>query len=64
MGAQYDDAGELGKTDQIVVGLVKDLAHQGHTVYIENFYTSVPLVIFLQAQVILWCGTMREKRNK
>ena len=62
-GAQYDDVGDLGKTDQIVVGLVKELAHKGYTLYMDNFYTSVPLAIFLQAQGILCCGTMRANRK-
>ena len=28
-GGQEDDVGELGKTDRVVIGLMKDLTYQG-----------------------------------
>ena len=42
---------------------MKDLTYQGHHLYIDNFYTSVPLVLFLVSQGIYTCGTMRSNRK-
>ncbi|XP_065057630.1 piggyBac transposable element-derived protein 4-like [Rhopilema esculentum] len=60
---QEDDVGDLGKTDRVVIDLVKNLTHQGHHLYLDNFYTSVPLVLFLKSQGIYTCGTMRSNRR-
>jgi len=53
----------LGKTDMVVVDLLKDLTHRGHNLYVDNYYTSVPLFVYLQKQGILCCGTMRSNRK-
>ena len=63
-GNDEDDVGQLGKTDRVVISLVKNLAHQGHHLYLDNFYTSVPLFLFLQTQGILCCGTIRSNRKQ
>ena len=60
---QEDDVGELGKTDRVVISLRKDVTHQGHHLYINNFYTSVPLVLSLASQGVHTCGTIRSDRK-
>ena len=44
---QEDDVGDLGKTDRVVINLLADLTYQGYHLYLDNFYTSVPLTLFL-----------------
>ena len=61
--SQNDDVGDLGKTDRVVIDLVADLTYQNYHLYLDNFYTSVPLLLFLSGQGILCCGTMRVNRK-
>ena len=61
--SQNDDVGDLGKTDRVVIDLVADLTYQNYHLYLDNFYTSVPLLLFLSGQGILCCGTMWVNRK-
>ena len=47
----------------VVVNLLKELTHRGHHLYMDNFYTSVRLLLYLERQGILACGTMRSNRR-
>lgn len=54
---------DLGATSNVVVRLsqtVKDFAH--HIIYFDNFYTSLPLLVYLRARGIYSLGTMRTPR--
>lgn len=43
--------------------IVKNGTYQGYHLYLDNFYTSVPLTLFLNGHGILCCGTMRANRR-
>lgn len=54
------DAPDLGATSNIVVRLsqtIPNFAH--HILYFDNFYTSLPLLVYLRARGIYSLGTMR-----
>ena len=60
---QHDDFGDLGVTDMVVINLMAPLTHQGYQLYLDNYYTSVPLLLYLSWKGILACGTMRKNRK-
>ena len=61
-GTNEDDVGQLGKTDCVVISLVKNLAHQGHHLYLDNFYTSVALFVSADpGNLMLWNYTFKQK---
>ena len=62
-GDEREDAGDLGKTGQVVVRLLRGLQHRGFNVYVDNFYTSIPLFYFLSERGIYACGTIRTNRK-
>ena len=62
-GDEREDAGDLGKTGQVVVRLLRGLQHRGFNVYVDNFYTSIPLFYFLSECGIYACGTIRTNRK-
>lgn len=54
---------DLGSTANVVVHLsqtVPDFAH--HIIYFDNFYTSLPLLVYLRARGIYSLGTVRTNR--
>lgn len=56
-------APDLGSTSNVVVRLsqtVPDFVH--HIIYFDNFYTSLPLLVYLRARGIYSLGTMRVNR--
>ena len=57
------DGGELGKTGLVVVRLLDGLQHKGFNVYVDNFYTSVPLFHHLSNHGISACGIIRTNRK-
>ena len=62
-GGDDDDGGDLGKTGKVVVNLMNGFQHRGYELYIDNFYTSIPLLYFLSLRGIRACGTMRSNRK-
>ena len=58
-----DNSGDLGKTGKVVVNLMNGFQHRGYELYIDNFYTSIPLLYFLSLRGIRACGTMRSNRK-
>lgn len=50
-------------TSKVVKDLVKDYTSKGHEIYLDNFYTSVPLAEYLLKQRTLMVGTLRENRK-
>lgn len=57
-----DDAQELLKTEKIVVHLMEPLLDKGYQLYVDNFYTSVNLVSYLDDHATGCCGTVRGNR--
>ena len=47
----------------VVKKLLKDFVEKGHTVYLDNFYTSVPLAEYLFKKKTTLVGTIRENRK-
>ena len=62
-GNTDSEVGNLGKTNKVVVNLSKELTHRGHHLYMDNFYTSVTLLLYMERQGILACGTIRSNRQ-
>ena len=62
-GQEKGNDGELGKTGAVVVNLVKEYKHKGYKLYIDNFYTSVPLLSYLFQVGIGACGTIRANQK-
>ncbi|XP_068098284.1 piggyBac transposable element-derived protein 4-like [Hyperolius riggenbachi] len=53
----------ISTSGKIVVDLLNPLLHQGYHVYLDNFYTSVPLFKFLFSVQTGTCGTVRANRK-
>lgn len=54
------DTPDIGATSNIVIRLsqtIPDFAH--HILYFDNFYTSLPLLVYLRARGIYSLGTVR-----
>lgn len=53
----------FGLGDTVVYNMTKDLAEKYHEVYVDNFFTSVPLMEYLLSHKILCCGTLRTNKK-
>ena len=53
----------LGHAEKVVLNLASDLLDQGRELYVDNFYTSVPLAKALLRRKTLLCGTLRRNRK-
>lgn len=53
----------MGSSGKIVWDLVSPLFHQGYHLYVDNFYTSLPLFRHLYLQQTVACGTVRVNRK-
>lgn len=60
-GTVQDD--EKGHTYNVVMKLMKDFLKKGHTVFLDNFYTSVVLAESLLQEQTSMCGTLRSDRT-
>lgn len=57
------DCPDLGASANVVVRLTQTVPDfQHHIVYFDNFYTSVPLLVYLRSRGIYSLGTVRAKR--
>jgi len=54
---------DFGATETIVWYLTMPLFDAGHCLYVDNFYTSLPLFRALYARRTLACGTIRSNRK-
>ena len=55
---------EKGLAHRVVTDLVADqFCHRNHIVYVDNFFTSLPLLEDLESKGILLCGTYRTNRT-
>ncbi|XP_068090030.1 piggyBac transposable element-derived protein 4-like [Hyperolius riggenbachi] len=53
----------MGAGERIVLDLINPLLHQGYQLYVDNFYSSVPLFKFLHTAQTGACGTVRANRK-
>lgn len=53
----------IGKSGAIVMQLLKPYLHKGHTLYVDNWYTSPALFILLHKNGTNACGTVRKRRK-
>lgn len=52
----------IGKSGNIVVQLLRPYLDKGHTLYVDNWYTSPTLFTFLHKNGTNACGTVRKRR--
>jgi hypothetical protein len=63
-GAVSDiDVSGLGKGADIVSTLLYPYLHKGHTLYVDNWYTSPDLFMWLHDRATNACGTVRKSRK-
>ncbi|KAJ8938649.1 hypothetical protein NQ314_011388 [Rhamnusium bicolor] len=54
----------LGATANVVVRLARLIPqNMNHRLYFDNYYTSIPLLVYLSKQGIYSLGTVRKKQN-
>lgn len=54
----------MGKSGQVILRLMTGLLDKGHHLYVDNWYTSVPLFKHLSEKQTPCCGTIRKNRGK
>jgi len=57
-----DQEKAIGKTGQIVMRLMAPILDKGHRLFVDNWYTSVPLFRLLRDRSTPACGTVRKNR--
>ncbi|GFR83467.1 PiggyBac transposase Uribo1 [Elysia marginata] len=58
-----EDAQALSISEQTVVFMTLPLINKGYTVYMDNWYSSVRLYLYLLGKNTLACGTVRQARG-
>lgn len=53
----------IGKSGEIVLSLLKPYLGKGHTLYVDNFYSSPELFTFLHNNYTNVCGAARKRRK-
>ena len=53
----------FGHAETVALKLMEKLLHRDHALYVDNFYTSIPLVENLLNQKMLICRTLRKNRK-
>ncbi|KAF2364254.1 PiggyBac transposable element-derived protein [Trinorchestia longiramus] len=53
----------MGASDSVVVRLTRDLMDIGATIFMDNYYTSIPLAKFLLSRKTYMCGTARANQK-
>ena len=59
-----DSLSGFGHAETVVLKLMEKLLDRGHTLYVDNFYTSVPLAEALLNRKTLICGILRKNRKQ
>ena len=62
-GREEQEVSDIGKSGAVVARLTQDLWGKGHDLYIDNWYTSVALCMYLQERGMFVCGTVRSNRK-
>lgn len=58
-----EDTSAIGKGGALVARLTNDFHHNGHCLFIDNWYSSLALSIFLKSRGIYLCCTTRSNRR-
>lgn len=58
-----DSDGETSATEQVVMKLAQSLLNEGRTLYVDNFYTGIPLAFKLLDKKTHLVGTLRSNRK-
>ena len=53
----------FGHAETVVLKVMEKLLDRGHAIYVDNFYTSVPLAKALLNRKTLTCVTLRKNRK-
>ena len=53
----------MGLSESVVVRLARDLLDKGATIFMDNYYTSIPLANYLLEKKTYMCGTARANRK-
>lgn len=53
----------FGLGDKVIYQMTKSLHGKFHEVYVDNFFTSVPLMEYLLSHQVLCCGTLRANKK-
>ena len=59
----YSEIKEIGKSGAIVLALLEPYLGKGHTLYVDNFYSSPALFNLLYSKCTNACGTVRRRRR-
>ena len=62
--AKMNPLSGFGHAETVVLKLMEKLLDRGHALYVDNFYTSVPLAKALLNRKTLICGTLRKNRKQ
>jgi hypothetical protein len=54
----------LGKSGEIVITLLESYLGKGHTLFVDNWYTSSALFTYLHDNTINACGTVKRRRKE
>lgn len=58
-----DNLKSFGLGERVVLQLVDHLQYKDHEVYIDNYFTSIPLLDQLKRDGIRGCGTIKSNRK-
>ena len=58
-----ENTSAIGKGGAVVARLTNDFHHKGHCLFVDNWYSSLALCIFLKSGWIYLCGTTRSNRR-
>ena len=62
-GREGQEVSDIGKAGAVVARLTQDFGGQGYHLYIDNWYNSVALCMYLQERDMFVCGTVRANRK-
>ena len=54
---------EFGVGGKVVLSLLIDAKNKNHKVFVDNYFSSIPLMEELKSKVMLACGTIRSNRK-
>ena len=62
-GVAFDDVNDLGQTGAVVLHLPDDFLDKGYTLFVDNFYNSIPLSKYMTTRSTYICGTLNKRRK-
>ena len=62
-GKSMDHTVEVGLCSRVVLELLEGLEDQGFELYVDNYCTSLQLILILYKKVVNCCGTARTNRK-